>query len=94
MPDPLKIYAEESQTKRDNLRLIWPDLHAALEQRRVQRAAVQPQCAAAIHAGRTAATGRVTLNGTPACSLHLRVWSDRVGGYPLEIVDPQTWSTS
>jgi len=35
--------------------------------------------------------GRIQLNGTPACALHIKA-SDRPGGYPLERVDnPKEW---
>jgi len=91
MSDPFKIYEEQTPAKRETLKLIWPDLHAVLDAHVNAKRAIPPACAIAPHAVRQAATGRVTLNGTPACSLHLATLSERQGGYPLDVVDPREW---
>jgi hypothetical protein len=92
MLDPAKVYAEDPD-KRDTLRLVWPDLHQALD-RHVNGVIRVPVCAIVGHAAPgPEARGRLTLNGTPACEQHLAA-SDRPGGYPLPLVDPRTWSAN
>jgi hypothetical protein len=86
MPDAQKVYAEDGDDRRrENLRLVWPDLHAALEAARSHDVGVRRTiCALGHPQPYPEAVGRMTLNGTPACSEH----SPK---YPLELVDPGKW---
>ncbi len=90
MLDPFKIFAEDPG-KRETLKLIWPDLHAVLNKHVNDARRQPPPCVAAMHSPQVEATGRLTLNGTPACAAHIRMMADRDLGYPLDIVDPREW---
>lgn len=92
--DPFKVFREGEQYRRETIHTIWPELYDALAQLDKPKAAWG--CALVGHG--TGAerqfvpvVGRIQLNGTPACELHLSA-SDRPGGYPLQMVDdPRKW---
>lgn len=67
------------------LGILMPELSALLKQH-VNNNRTPPVCAIAEHAPPgPEATGRIHLNGTPACV-------DHGGIYPLDLVDPRKWS--
>lgn len=95
MPDPQAIYNHGDDRQRKNVGMIWPDLAAALEAARAgERQNRSTICAVGVHRPDPVnATGRMTLNGHPACPDCLKR-SRRPGGYPLERQDPAKWKDS
>jgi hypothetical protein len=92
LADPQRVYEQADDHRRKLLGQIWPDLHAALDKAHRQATADRPViCAMGHRPPYPRATGRMTLNGTPACPGHLKN-STRPGGYPLKRVDPREWS--
>lgn len=89
MADPQQVYNEGNDKDRDRVRLIWPDLAAALAAARDAGIEARPTVCAFGH--QATATGRTTLNGHPGCPEHIKTQSTRPGGYPLERVDPREW---
>lgn len=95
--DPFRIFREETESKRETLKLVWADLYDALAQ--LDKAKPAWGCALAVHDrpgdGREyrPVAGRMWLNGIPACVDCLAAGSDRPGGYPLERTDPRSWES-
>lgn len=92
--DPFAVFAQETESKRETLKLVWPDLYNSL----FRPAAEHPGwgCAFSDHGPAERRTyvpvaGRIWLNGPPACAECIARKSKRPGGYPLELVDPQRW---
>lgn len=92
--DPFKVFAEGEPFRRESLKAIWPELYKVLMPPEGSRKPVG--CPLTGHGTGddrqfVPVVGRLHLNGTPACELHLRS-SDRPGGYPLDLVDnPAQW---
>jgi len=92
--DPFKVFREGEAYRREAIKTIWPDLYVALAELDAPRR--QWGCPLSGHGTGpdrqfVPVVGRLHLNGTPACELHLRS-SDRLGGYPLDLVDnPARW---
>jgi hypothetical protein len=92
--DPYKVFREGEQYRREAINTIWPELYEALAQLDMPKPAWG--CALMGHGEGedrqyVPVVGRIQLNGTPACAVHLQV-SDRPGGYPLEMVpDTRKW---
>lgn len=80
--DPYRIFREESQSKRETLKLLWPELYDALMPPATARYAWN----CALHGDRQGppVVGRLWRNGTPACAACIRRACDKPGGYPLE----------
>jgi hypothetical protein len=91
VPDAYAIFNAKdatSERRRGYILSMWPELHAELlRSTRLAVPAVVP-CALYHDGHRPPASGRVTLNGTPACSDHLSQ-NLRPGGYPLALTDPR-----
>lgn len=92
--DPYKIFREGEAFRREAVKTVWPELYTALMPAEGTRKAIGcPLTGHGTGADRqfVPVVGRLHLNGTPACELHLRA-SDRPGGYPLDLVDnPAEW---
>lgn len=91
--DPFRVFREGEEFRRECLSKIWPDLYDALA--RIGEPQRAWGCALQGHGDGdnrqyVPVVGRLHLNGTPACELHLRS-SDRPGGYPLERQNPRKW---
>lgn len=95
--DPFRIFAEESESRRETIKLVWPELYQAL----ARPAGAKPTwgCALSDHGdppgGRRSyhpVAGRIWLNGPPACGPCLNRLSDRPDGYPLDRIDPREWN--
>lgn len=95
MSDPFAVFDQESESRRETLKMLWPDLYASLARPKAGRPAWG--CAFAEHVNgerRTYApvVGRLWLNGPPGCRECIDRKSKRPGGYPLELVaDPVKW---
>lgn len=86
--DPYKVFREGEQFRREAIGKLWPELYEALAQLDMPKPAWG--CALVGHGTGenrqyVPVVGRLHLNGTPACAIHLEA-SDRPGGYPLEMV--------
>ena len=92
--DPFRVFREGEAYRREAVKTLWPDLYEALaELDAPKRAWPCPLIGHGTGAERqfVPVVGRLHLNGTPACELHLQS-SDRPGGYPLELVEnPEQW---
>ena len=92
--DPYKVFREGEQYRREAINTLWPELYEALAQLDMPKPAWG--CALIGHGTGeqrqyVPVVGRIQLNGTPACAIHLAA-SDRPGGYPLEMVqDTRKW---
>lgn len=93
MPDAQQVYDEAGDNRRDLLARVWPDLNAALRVAHEQASSNRIILCTLSHnePPRPEATGRLTLNGHAACPQHLK-GSSRRGGFPLQRVDPRTWT--
>lgn len=91
MSDPKSVFAEGSETMREVLKGIWPELYTALMPPAGSGTVVGcvlGSCVDRPAATRPRAVGRVSLNGPPACEEHVAA-SRRPGGYPLALTDPR-----
>lgn len=85
MNDPItRAYQDLDQSKRDFLATYTPDLSALLN-RHVNGTRTPVRCTVGFTPCGAPATGRLVVNGTPACAHH-------GGTYPLDLIDPRTWS--
>lgn len=85
--DPLlKAYQDLDQPKKDFLASYTPSLSALLH-RHVNAHRTPVRCVVGLTVCGRQATGRQTLNGTPACAHH-------GGTHPLDLVNPDTWESS
>lgn len=72
---------------RNTLRMLWPDLHAALMPAKAER---HWGCALGGHGHAYApVVGRLWRNGAPACQAHIDSNATRPGGWPLERISPR-----
>lgn len=92
--DAYKVFREGEAYRREAIQTIWPELYDALARLDMPKPALG--CALVGHGTGedrqyVPVVGRLHLNGTPACAIHLQA-SDRPGGYPLERVkNPAQW---
>jgi len=97
--DPFKLFAEESDSKRETLKMVWPALYDVLAGPLAAAADKPWGCAYAAHVDPLTGqrveyrpvVGRIWLNGPPACADCLVTLSSRPGGFPLTRVDPDKW---
>lgn len=83
--DPFQVYRNGRDRQKENLRVMWAELAAALEP---DKQVVRPApCAAAFDCPRPG-VGRLRRNGTPACEEHIKL-SSRRGGWPLKLLPPE-----
>lgn len=89
--DPFAIFANESESKRELIKTLWPELYTCLARLDEPRRAWG--CAQLGHEQRYAeAVGRLWLNGPPACAEHLKA-SKRPGGFPMKLINPKEWTS-
>lgn len=94
MADPYRIFASEPG-RAESLKVLWPELYACLSRTdgADPAAARSVRCTVGRHEGKPLdaplATGRVSLNGPPACPWCLRKMCTRPGGFPLKLTDPR-----
>lgn len=88
--DPYVVFAAGADYKREGLHRTWPELAGALD--RTTPDARGPMPCALFHTDniRPPATGRTSLNGTPACADHL-AYATPPGGYPLKLQNPKDY---
>jgi len=93
--DPVRIFLEAEEWRRESLKSVWPELYRAL----APEPADKRPWGCGFHFrdnpnGRTPyhpVVGRIWLNGPPACGECIKIKSKRKGGYPLELTDPREW---
>lgn len=90
--DPFAIF-REGGSRRETLKVIWPELYECLagigafaKPRNLYCVIGECSKAAKARAGVPAA-GRLTVNGHPACKHHLHALADIPGGWPLRRLD-------
>lgn len=96
LDEAARVFAGETESKRDMLRAVWPELYNVLYQatKTTERA-----WGCGFHHGENAdgstpyypVMGRLWLNGPPACRGCLASRAERPGGYPMERIDPREW---
>jgi hypothetical protein len=97
MADPYEIFAGGTETRKNMLRVGWPDLFEALDKAsaaakasRVRLCEITTRHGGPGNVDRSPAVGRLAPNGRAACAECIAYFlPDRPGGFPLKITDPR-----
>jgi hypothetical protein len=92
MADAERVFASATDSKRNAIKMIWPELYDALagvETGRTSRfvTCVIGECPRKPAGERPVAVARLTRHGHPACADHITRLADRSGGWPLPYKD-------